>query len=160
MCERENVITLGWIHTHPEYSCFLSSVDLHNQYQRQRELPEMIATVVSIKDNEFRHLQMTEEGMMEVGSCPLSGFHPHSSQALVKEAQHVITDTDRNITVVNLMIPETTISQSINAAIFNRATYKLPRESDTPFPPLDPVSSYLQVDAINKLKRRIPALIR
>jgi STAM-binding protein len=26
-----NVMTLGWIHTHPQYSLFLSSVDLHNQ---------------------------------------------------------------------------------------------------------------------------------
>lgn len=26
-----NIITLGWIHTHPQFDIFLSSVDLHNQ---------------------------------------------------------------------------------------------------------------------------------
>ena len=39
--ERENIIFLGWIHTHPDYSVFLSSVDMHNQYERQRMLPEV-----------------------------------------------------------------------------------------------------------------------
>ena len=30
----ENLICLGWIHTHPSQSSFLSSVDLHMQYKR------------------------------------------------------------------------------------------------------------------------------
>lgn len=28
-CEGRGVITLGWVHTHPRQTCFLSSVDLH-----------------------------------------------------------------------------------------------------------------------------------
>ena len=39
--DKENIIFLGWIHTHPAYSVFLSSVDMHNQYERQRMLPEV-----------------------------------------------------------------------------------------------------------------------
>ena len=40
--EKENIIFLGWIHTHPEYSSvYLSSMDMHNQYERQRMLPEV-----------------------------------------------------------------------------------------------------------------------
>ena len=39
--EKENIIFLGWIHTHPEYSVYLSGVDMHNQYERQRMLPEV-----------------------------------------------------------------------------------------------------------------------
>ena len=39
--EKENLTLLGWIHTHPAYSVFLSSVDMHNQYERQRMLPEV-----------------------------------------------------------------------------------------------------------------------
>ena len=39
--EKENIISLGWIHTHPGYSVFLSSVDMHNHYERQRMLPEV-----------------------------------------------------------------------------------------------------------------------
>lgn len=30
-----SVMTLGWIHTHPQYDLFLSSVDLHNQFAYQ-----------------------------------------------------------------------------------------------------------------------------
>ena len=26
-----SIITVGWIHTHPQYDVFLSSIDLHNQ---------------------------------------------------------------------------------------------------------------------------------
>ena len=39
--EKEDLTLLGWIHTHPAYSVFLSSVDMHNQYERQRMLPEV-----------------------------------------------------------------------------------------------------------------------
>jgi len=41
------LITLGWIHTHPNYTCFLSSIDLHTQYGYQKLLPEAIAVVYS-----------------------------------------------------------------------------------------------------------------
>ena len=38
--EKENIIFLGWIHTHPEYSSvYLSSMEMHNQYERI--LPEV-----------------------------------------------------------------------------------------------------------------------
>ena len=38
--EKENIIFLGWIHTHPEYSSvYLSSMEMHNQYERM--LPEV-----------------------------------------------------------------------------------------------------------------------
>jgi len=47
--DREDIIFLGWIHTHPAYSVFLSSVDMHNQYEWQHMLPEALATVCSIK---------------------------------------------------------------------------------------------------------------
>jgi len=41
------VETLGWIHTHPQFSLFLSSVDLHNQLGYQLQLKEAIAIVYS-----------------------------------------------------------------------------------------------------------------
>jgi STAM-binding protein len=46
---REDIILLGWIHTHPAYDVFLSSVDMHNQYEYQNMLPEVLAIVCSIK---------------------------------------------------------------------------------------------------------------
>ena len=42
-----DMIVLGWIHTHPEYDCFLSSIDLHTHYGYQKLLPEAIAIVCS-----------------------------------------------------------------------------------------------------------------
>ena len=43
--DKENIVFLGWIHTHPAYSVFLSSVDMHNQYEWQHMLPEAVAIV-------------------------------------------------------------------------------------------------------------------
>merc|ERR1712083_720384 len=33
--DRDDIILIGWIHTHPAYDVFLSSVDMHNQYEYQ-----------------------------------------------------------------------------------------------------------------------------
>ncbi|KAL1740004.1 hypothetical protein HDZ31DRAFT_68373 [Schizophyllum fasciatum] len=43
--EERSLITLGWIHTHPSQSCFMSSVDLHTHSGFQRMLPESFAIV-------------------------------------------------------------------------------------------------------------------
>ncbi|KAJ6600284.1 hypothetical protein DFH09DRAFT_1302774 [Mycena vulgaris] len=37
--EWRGLVTLGWIHTRPSQSCFMSSVDLHTQAHLQRMLP-------------------------------------------------------------------------------------------------------------------------
>jgi len=101
--DKENIIFLGWIHTHPAYSVFLSSVDMHNQYEWQHMLPEAIATVCSIKDNEVGHLRLTDSGMSEIGDCTLTNFHPHSKQPpLFEEASHVIVDTETKVVVRDL----------------------------------------------------------
>ena len=47
--DREDIILVGWIHTHPAYDVFLSSVDMHNQYEYQNMLQEFLAIVCSIK---------------------------------------------------------------------------------------------------------------
>ena len=41
----EDLMVLGWIHTHPMYECFMSSVDLHNHCGYQLMLPESVAIV-------------------------------------------------------------------------------------------------------------------
>ena len=48
--EKENLLFLGWIHTHPAYSVFLSSVDLHNQFEYQRMLPEVSAILFNFSN--------------------------------------------------------------------------------------------------------------
>ncbi|MCH92845.1 STAM-binding protein, partial [Trifolium medium] len=41
---------VGWIHTHPSQSCFMSSVDLHTQYSYQAMIPEAFAIVLAPTD--------------------------------------------------------------------------------------------------------------
>ncbi|MBN3285860.1 STALP protease, partial [Polyodon spathula] len=50
--DQHNLLTLGWIHTHPTQTAFLSSVDLHTHCSYQLMLPEAIAIVCSPKHNE------------------------------------------------------------------------------------------------------------
>ncbi|KAJ6580072.1 hypothetical protein DFH09DRAFT_1146441, partial [Mycena vulgaris] len=47
--EERGLITLGWIHTHPSQSCFMSSVDLHTHASFQCMLPESFAVVCAPK---------------------------------------------------------------------------------------------------------------
>ncbi|KAJ1908804.1 hypothetical protein IWQ60_011516, partial [Tieghemiomyces parasiticus] len=42
-----DLLTLGWIHTHPTQTCFMSSVDVHTHYSYQQMLREAVAIVCS-----------------------------------------------------------------------------------------------------------------
>ena len=44
-CASEDLLVLGWIHTHPTQTCFMSSRDLHTQAGYQVMMPESIAIV-------------------------------------------------------------------------------------------------------------------
>jgi len=88
--QHSSLIMLGWVHTHPDYNAFLSSVDMHNHYLYQCMMPESIAIVVSPKFNEVGTFNLTETGMKTIGACKLGGFHPHQSNpALFEPARHV-----------------------------------------------------------------------
>lgn len=89
------LITLGWIHTHPTQDCFLSSIDLHTQYGYQMMMPEALAIVLSPLNavNQSGIFSLTERGMQVIGRCPLggSGFHDHETRApLFRVASHVV----------------------------------------------------------------------
>jgi len=49
--DSRELLTLGWIHTHPTQQCFMSSVDLHTQYPYQLLLAEAIAIVAAPTQN-------------------------------------------------------------------------------------------------------------
>jgi len=101
--DRENIIFLGWIHTHPEYDVFLSSVDMHNQYEWQHMLPEALAIVCSIKFDKTGFLSLTEAGLQEIGRCDKVNFHPHSKEPpLFEEATHVEVDSGSRVTLKDL----------------------------------------------------------
>nr|XP_033796105.1 AMSH-like protease isoform X3 [Geotrypetes seraphini]XP_033796106.1 AMSH-like protease isoform X3 [Geotrypetes seraphini]XP_033796107.1 AMSH-like protease isoform X3 [Geotrypetes seraphini]XP_033796108.1 AMSH-like protease isoform X3 [Geotrypetes seraphini]XP_033796109.1 AMSH-like protease isoform X3 [Geotrypetes seraphini]XP_033796111.1 AMSH-like protease isoform X3 [Geotrypetes seraphini]XP_033796112.1 AMSH-like protease isoform X3 [Geotrypetes seraphini] len=76
--DQHDLLTLGWIHTHPTQTAFLSSVDLHTHCSYQLMLPEAIAIVCSPKHNETGIFRLTNAGMLEVSACKKKGFHPHS----------------------------------------------------------------------------------
>ncbi|CAI0626348.1 unnamed protein product [Linum tenue] len=48
--DKLSLFPLGWIHTHPTQTCFMSSVDLHTHYSYQIMLPEAIAIVMAPTD--------------------------------------------------------------------------------------------------------------
>lgn len=79
--EDGNLIQLGWIHTHPSQSCFMSSVDIHTHCAYQCMLPEAVAVVVALRDRrrpEVGVFRLTEpEGQQLIQRCELRGFHPH-----------------------------------------------------------------------------------
>ncbi|XP_055360416.1 AMSH-like protease isoform X2 [Betta splendens] len=76
--DQQNLLTLGWIHTHPTQTAFLSSVDLHTHCSYQLMLQEAIAIVCAPKHNNTGVFRLTGLGMSEVSGCRLKGFHPHS----------------------------------------------------------------------------------
>ncbi|XP_074837728.1 STAM-binding protein [Carettochelys insculpta] len=76
--DQDSLITLGWIHTHPTQTAFLSSVDLHTHCSYQMMLAESIAIVCSPKYQETGFFKLTDHGLEEISACRQKGFHPHS----------------------------------------------------------------------------------
>uniref|UniRef100_A0A6J0U836 AMSH-like protease isoform X2 n=1 Tax=Pogona vitticeps TaxID=103695 RepID=A0A6J0U836_9SAUR len=100
--DQHDLLTLGWIHTHPTQTAFLSSVDLHTHCSYQLMLPEAIAIVCSPKHNDTGVFRLTNAGMLEVSACKKKGFHPHTKDPrLFNICNHVI-GKDVNITVLDL----------------------------------------------------------
>ncbi|KAG5840577.1 hypothetical protein ANANG_G00190240 [Anguilla anguilla] len=100
--DQYNLITLGWIHTHPTQTAFLSSVDLHTHCSYQMMLPESIAIVCSPKFNETGYFRLTDYGMDEISSCKQKGFHPHPKEPPLFSAGGHMNITDSSVTVLDL----------------------------------------------------------
>ncbi|XP_025066242.1 AMSH-like protease isoform X1 [Alligator sinensis] len=89
--DQYDLLTLGWIHTHPTQTAFLSSVDLHTHCSYQLMLPEAIAIVCSPKHNDTGIFRLTNAGMLEVSVCKKKGFHPHTKEPrLFNTCAHVV----------------------------------------------------------------------
>uniref|UniRef100_A0A8C4LYX0 AMSH-like protease n=1 Tax=Equus asinus TaxID=9793 RepID=A0A8C4LYX0_EQUAS len=100
--DQYNLLTLGWIHTHPTQTAFLSSVDLHTHCSYQLMLPEAIAIVCSPKHKDTGIFRLTNAGMLEVSACKKKGFHPHTKDPrLFSICKHVLVK-DIKITVLDL----------------------------------------------------------
>ncbi|NWH80906.1 STALP protease, partial [Piaya cayana] len=100
--DQYDLLTLGWIHTHPTQTAFLSSVDLHTHCSYQLMLPEAIAIVCSPKHNDTGIFRLTNAGMLEVSACKKKGFHPHTKDPrLFYPCTHVV-GKDVKIIVLDL----------------------------------------------------------
>lgn len=87
--EKYGVITLGWIHTHPSQTCFLSSVDMHCQLSYQIMMNNAIAIVYAPKDK-TQTFTLTKKGISILSQCSCQGFHRHDGQTgLYQKANHV-----------------------------------------------------------------------
>ncbi|KAJ4843297.1 AMSH-like ubiquitin thioesterase 1 [Turnera subulata] len=78
--DKRSLFPLGWIHTHPTQSCFMSSVDVHTHYSYQIMLPESVAIVMAPKDTSRTHgifRLTTPGGMSVIRQCQQRGFHSH-----------------------------------------------------------------------------------
>uniref|UniRef100_A0A7S0UP90 MPN domain-containing protein n=1 Tax=Polytomella parva TaxID=51329 RepID=A0A7S0UP90_9CHLO len=100
---------LGWIHTHPTQTCFLSSIDVHTQCGYQTMLEEAIAIVMAPRDTRsqcgvFR--LASPEGLKLVQQCMKTGFHPHpplkSGQELYGPSSHVMINETSRPEVIDL----------------------------------------------------------
>uniref|UniRef100_A0A8C5PE83 STAM binding protein n=1 Tax=Leptobrachium leishanense TaxID=445787 RepID=A0A8C5PE83_9ANUR len=100
--DQHGLITLGWIHTHPTQTAFLSSVDLHTHCSYQMMLPESIAIVCSPKFQETGFFKLTEYGLKEVGECREKGFHPHCKDPPLFSASSHISVCEQDVTIMDL----------------------------------------------------------
>ncbi|XP_063980712.1 STAM-binding protein-like A [Diachasmimorpha longicaudata] len=102
--DQHNLITLGWIHTHPTQTAFLSSVDLHTHCAYQLMMAEAIAVVCAPKYEETGFFMLTpEHGLNFIARCRAVGFHPHPNEkSLYTHADHCKLDAMANVTVVDL----------------------------------------------------------
>ncbi|CAI8594887.1 unnamed protein product [Vicia faba] len=79
--DKRSLFPLGWIHTHPTQSCFMSSIDVHTHYSYQIMLPESVAIVMAPTDSSRKHgifRLTTPGGMSVIKQCDQRGFHPHN----------------------------------------------------------------------------------
>jgi len=106
-----DLLTLGWIHTHPSQSCFLSSVDLHTHYSYQLMLSDAVAIVLSPKHQPNSGVfHCTPEGMKALTGCKRMGFHKHEEPfPLFVPATHHAWDADpaHNAQFIDLRIQPT-----------------------------------------------------
>lgn len=107
-CDSEDLLVLGWIHTHPTQTCFMSSRDLHTHCGYQVMLPESIAIVCApSKTPDWGVFRLTDPpGLKHVLGCTRTGlFHPHDETNIYTEALrpgHVVEATGLEFETVDL----------------------------------------------------------
>ncbi|WIA13630.1 hypothetical protein OEZ85_007194 [Tetradesmus obliquus] len=99
------LVPLGWIHTHPTQTCFLSSVDIHTQCGYQTMLEESVAIVMAPTDSRkkcgiFR--LTTPAGLEHVQRCSYRGFHASCNSEMYELCGHVYLNPNAKHEVIDL----------------------------------------------------------
>lgn len=92
--DQHDLMILGWIHTHPTQTCFMSSRDLHTHSGYQMMLAESIAIVCAPSKGDTSHggdwgvYRLTDPpGKMTILQCERPGiFHPHDVDNIYTDA--------------------------------------------------------------------------
>lgn len=107
--DKRSLFPLGWIHTHPTQSCFMSSIDVHTHYAYQIMLPEAIAIVMAPRDSSRKHgifRLTTPGGMGVIRNCPHRGFHAHDAPSdgspIYKQCTDIYIDPKLKFDVIDL----------------------------------------------------------
>ncbi|KAL2151161.1 hypothetical protein VTH82DRAFT_6259 [Thermothelomyces myriococcoides] len=88
-CDNNDLLVIGWIHTHPTQTCFMSSRDLHTQAGYQVMMPESIAIVCAPQyEPSWGIFRLTNPpGLPHILSCKRTEtFHQHLVDNLYVEA--------------------------------------------------------------------------
>ncbi|KAF1956735.1 STAM binding protein [Byssothecium circinans] len=107
-CDSEELMVLGWIHTHPTQTCFMSSRDLHTHVGYQVMMKESIAIVCApSKEPSWGCFRLTDPpGKQTILNCTQPGiFHPHSVDNIYTEALkpgHVVELRNAPLDVVDM----------------------------------------------------------
>lgn len=110
---KNDLMILGWIHTHPTQTCFMSSRDLHTHAGYQMMLTESIAIVCAPSKGDTTHggdwgvYRLTDPpGKKAILSCTKPGvFHPHDVENVYTDALrpgHVVEVNRLDFEVVDL----------------------------------------------------------
>jgi proteasome lid subunit RPN8/RPN11 len=97
---KKDLITLGWIHTHPTQTAFLSTIDLRTQFGYQSSLPEGIAIVCAPQQQpNLGIFRVTEDGMYKIKQImqrnPNFGLkHEPINEVLFEKCLHVTMSYD------------------------------------------------------------------
>jgi STAM-binding protein len=110
--DTNDLMTLGWIHTHPTQTCFMSSRDLHTHSGYQVQMAESIAIVCAPKhEPSYGVFRLTDPpGLKTILNCRQSGlFHPHGEGQIYTDATrpgHVQELPGLGFEVVDMRPPE------------------------------------------------------
>ncbi|PWA68955.1 associated molecule with the SH3 domain of STAM 2 [Artemisia annua] len=105
----ESLFPVGWIHTHPSQSCFMSSVDLHTQYSYQVMVPEAVAIVMAPTDTSksYGFFRLSDpDGMNILRECQERGFHTHrepaNGRSLYEECSSIYLNPNLRLEICDL----------------------------------------------------------